>query len=166
MNNTYTLSVATYQRFLKNLDAVIDKAAAHCDAKKIDPSALLTARLYPDMFHFTKQVQVTCDFAKGGSARLAGVEVPKFEDSENSFADLKARIKMTQDFIGSLKVEQFEGADSRMITVPLKEPVTLPGVNYLQTMALPNFYFHLTTAYAILRHNGVELGKTDFIGPR
>jgi uncharacterized protein len=135
----YNLSVPVYNRFLKNLDSVLDKAAAHCEAKKIEPAALLQARLYPDMFPFTRQVQIACDFAKGATARLAGIEIPKFEDTEVSFADLKARIKKTLDFIATIKPEQ---------------------------MAQPNFYFHVTTAYAILRHNGVEVGKTDFLGPR
>jgi uncharacterized protein len=162
----YNLSVPVYNRFLKNLDTVLDKAAAHCDAKKIEPVALLQARLYPDMFPLTRQVQIACDFAKGAVARLAAVDIPKFEDTEVSFADLKARVKMTQDFIATIKPEQMEGADTRMVTLPLKEPITLAGMPYFQFMALPNFYFHVTTAYAILRHNGVEVGKTDFLGPR
>ncbi len=164
MNAMYNLSVPIFKRFLENLILIIDKAQAHCDVKKIDPNALLQARLYPDMFHLTKQIQLSCDFAKGGTARLAAIEVPKFEDIEVTFADLKARAQKTLDFMASVSADKFEGSDARMITVPLKEPVTLPGLNYLQVMALPNFFFHLTTVYAILRHNGVEVGKMDFIG--
>ena len=160
----YHASVPVFHQMLGGLSAVMDKAAAHAEAKKIDPAALTGARLYPDMFPFTRQVMIATDHAKGSSARLAGVEVPKFEDTETTFAELKARIQKTLDFIATLKPAQFEGAETRDVTIPLRsEPTTFKGRAYLFHFALPNFYFHATTAYDILRHNGVELGKPDFI---
>ena len=139
---------------------------AHADAKKIAPDALLTARLFPDMFIFTKQVQLTTDFAKGPASRLAGVEIPKYADDEKTFPELKARIAKTIAYLNAFKPEQFDGSDDKEITFPAgpDKSLTLPGSRYLLGVAHPNFYFHLTTAYDILRHNGVELGKMDFIG--
>jgi len=160
----YDASVPVFRQMLGALAAIIDKAAAHAEAKKIDPAVLINARLYPDMFPFLRQVFIATDFAKGASARLAGVEVPKFEDTETTFAELKARIQKTLDFIATLKPAQFEGAETRDVTIPLRsEPTTFKGRAYLFHFAMPNFYFHATTAYDILRHNGVELGKPDFI---
>jgi hypothetical protein len=161
----YDASVPVFHQMLSALDAIIDKAIAHAEAKKIDPSVFATARLYPDMFPFSKQITVATDFAKGPSARLAGVEVPKFEDNaETSLSDAKARLKKTQDFIATLKPAQFEGAETRDITIQLRgTPTIFKGKAYLLHYAMPNFYFHTTTAYAILRHNGIEIGKPDFI---
>jgi hypothetical protein len=160
----YNASVPVFRQMLSALNGIIDKTIAHADAKKIDPAVYAAARLYPDMFPFTKQITVATDFAKGASARLAGVEVPKFEDSEVTLGDSKARLQKTQDFIASLKPEQFAGAETRDITIQLRgTPTIFKGQPYLLHYAMPNFYFHTTTAYAILRHNGIEIGKPDFI---
>lgn len=161
----YQASVPVFTRLLTALDSILDKAAAHAEAKKIAPDALLTARLFPDMFSFTKQVQLATDFAKGPASRLAGVEIPKYADEEKTFEELKARIAKTIAYLKTIKPEQIDGSEEREITFPVGgKPKTLTGMSYLLGAALPNFYFHLTTAYNILRHNGVELGKMDFIG--
>jgi hypothetical protein len=160
----YDASVPVFRQLLSSLDTIIDKTIAHAEAKKIDPAVFATARLYPDMFPFTKQIDVATDFAKGASARLAGAEVPKFEDTEATLGDAKARLKKTQDFIATLKPAQFDGAETRDITIQLRAgPTIFKGKAYLFHYAMPNFYFHTTTAYAILRHNGIEIGKPDFI---
>jgi hypothetical protein len=161
----YQASAPRFTNTLKNLSAILDKAQAHAEAKKLDPAALMTARLFPDMFALTKQVQVACDTAKGAVARLAGVEIPKHEDTEQTFADLKARIAKTLEFIGTIKQQQIDGSEDKPIV--MKRPsgdVTFTGMQFLLGHAYPNFYFHVTTAYNILRHNGVEIGKRDFIG--
>ena len=147
------------------LSKILDKAAAHCEAKKIDPAALLTMRLAPDMFTFTRQVQLTCDFAKNTMGRLTG-EPPKFPDEEKSFADLKARIAKTIDYVKGFTPAQIDAAADKDVTFPIgpQQTMTLKGADYLVGFALPNFYFHATTAYDILRHCGVELGKRDFLG--
>ncbi len=161
----YQASVPAFLQSLAALSGVLDKTASHAAGKKIDPAALLTARLYPDMFAFARQVQLACDFAKGAAARLAGIEIPKFPDDEKSFDELKARIARTIDFLKSLKPAQIDGAEGKEISFPVGgQPMTFTGQQYLVGFALPNFYFHLTTAYAILRHNGVEIGKRDFLG--
>jgi hypothetical protein len=158
-------SVPRFAHMLTSLSAMLDKAAAHCEAKKIEPAALTGFRLYPDMLPFTRQVQIACDSAKGAAARLAGVELPKHEDTEQSFAELKARIAKTLDFIQSLKPAQIDGSEAREVVIKLRgQDTKFQGQQYLQNFAWPNFYFHVTTAYNILRHNGVELGKRDFIG--
>jgi hypothetical protein len=127
---------------------------------------LLNSRLAPDMFPLTKQVQIACDFAKGAAARLAGLDVPKYEDNEASIADLKARIAKTIEFAKSVPQAKFDGADARSVTIPFRgEPTTFDNLTYLNNVVMPNFYFHVTTAYSILRHNGVPLGKADFTGP-
>lgn len=163
-----TMSRAALPLFNQLLDAlarVLEKAEAHAAARKIDPSALSGARLYPDMFPLTRQVQTACDFAKGTVARLAGVPVPAFEDNETSFAELRARIAKTLDFIGSVDARQIDGSETRDISLTLGgKPVALKGEPYLIGFAIPNMLFHVTAAYAILRHNGVELGKADFLG--
>lgn len=162
----YQASVSVFSRSLTALDAILDKAMAHADAKKIAHDALLTARLYPDMFIFAKQVQLTTDFAKGPSSRLAGVDIPKYADDEKTFPELKARIAKTIAYLSAFKPEQFEGSGDKEITFPAgpDKSLTLSGSRYLLGVAHPNFYFHFATAYDILRHNGVELGKLDFIG--
>lgn len=149
---------------LSNLIAILDTAAQHAAEKKFEPSVLLNARLYPDMFAFTRQVQIVTDQAKGGAARLAGIPVPKYEDAETTIDELKARISKTIDFLNTIRPEQMQGAEMRDITVPLRQPLHMKGLRYLQSFVLPNFYFHATAAYAILRHNGVPLGKGDFLG--
>jgi uncharacterized protein len=158
-------SVPVLIHFLRGLSAIVNKAEAHCEAKKIDPEALLKARLFPDMFHFNRQVQLVTDFAKGAGARLAGIAVPSFADEEKSFAELQARIAKTRDFLATLKKEQFADAAERLITIKVGgQDMSFAGAAYLSGYAMPNFYFHLVTAYNILRHNGVELGKRDFMG--
>ncbi len=161
----YQASVPAFLHSLKALSKILDKAEAHATARKIDPSVLLGMRLYPDMLAFTKQVQLASDFAKGGSGRLAGVELPKYDDTEASFADLKARIAKTVDFVSSLKPAQIDGSEAREVTIPIGgQPRVFTGQSYLIDFALPNFYFHVTTAYNILRHAGIEIGKRDFLG--
>lgn len=162
----YTLSAPVFVRMLTNLSAILDKAAAHAESRKIDPSVLLASRLSPDMLPFTRQVQVACDFAKGCVARLCGEEPPSWEDKEATFVDLKARIARTIEFVQSFKPEQFEGADTRTIELKVRgEAVRMSGLAYLANAATPNFYFHVTTAYDLLRKDGVMIGKRDFIGP-
>ncbi len=164
----YRATVPTFLMMLTNLSAILKKAAVHAGARKIDPAVLVNARLYPDMFALPRQVQIAADFAKGAAGRLAGAELPAYEDKEASFADLQARVAKTIDFIKSLKPEAFAGAETRKVTIPVgrdREPREMNGATYLFDYALPNFYFHLTVAYAILRHNGVELGKGDFVVP-
>jgi hypothetical protein len=152
-------------KMLTNLKAILQKAAAHAKAKKIEESALLNARLYPDMFVFTRQVQIACDFARGTAARLAGQEPPAYEENEQSFAELISRIDRSLDYLATLKPQQIDGSETREIVRPVRgEPKKFTGINYLFQNALPNFFFHVTTAYAILRHNGIEIGKYDYIG--
>lgn len=161
----YQASAPRFANMLRNLSALIDKAEAHCAAKKIDPAALTGYRLYPDMFPFTRQVQIACDTAKGAAARLAGVEIPKHEDTEQSFAELKARIAKTLDFVESVPASKIDGSEEKEIVLAMRSGERrFKGMQYLLGFAYPNFYFHVTTAYDILRHNGVELGKTDYIG--
>lgn len=150
---------------LEALSVVLGKAAAHCEARKIDPQAFLQARLFPDMFALTRQVQIACDMAKGGAARLAGVEIPKYDDTETSFAELQARIARTVDFMRSLPPEQFEGSETRDVVLTLpSRTVEFKGQSYLLNFVLPNVYFHASTAYNLLRQGGVEIGKRDFLG--
>jgi uncharacterized protein len=165
MNLMHSMSVPVFVKTLGNLSAILDKAAAHAEAKKIDPAVLLASRLYPDMFPLTKQVQVACDFAKGTVARLAGQEPPKYDDNETTIETLKARIAKTVDYVQGFQAAQFAGAEEREVQMKIRDQtLTFKGLSYLAHMALPNFFFHATTAYDILRHNGVELGKRDFIG--
>lgn len=161
----YQASVPRFVHMLGNLSAMLEKAEAHVDARKVDPTSLINFRLFPDMFPFSRQIQVTCDVSKGAIARLAGVEVPKHEDVEQTFAELRARIAKTVGFIQTIRPEQVDGSEDRDIVVKLgKQEYRFKGMQYLLNYAYPNFYFHVTTAYNILRHNGVELGKKDFVG--
>lgn len=162
----YAASVPVFTQMLGGLQTVLRKAEAHATEKKIDPNALLQARLFPDMFPLLRQVQVACDFAKSVSARLAGVEVPKMEDTEQTFADLQARIAAVLAFLGSLDAGQFADAAQREIITQAGTPKEkrFTGQSYLFNYGLPHFFFHTTTAYAILRHSGVEVGKKDYIG--
>jgi|SRR5579859_4111318 len=158
-------SAPRFVNILANLSGILDKAQAHAEAKKIDPSVLAESRLFPDMFPLKRQVQVACDTAKGAVARLAGVEVPRHEDTEQTFPELKARIAKTIEFIRTIRPEQLEGSEDRTIHLKLGgREVDFTGMQYLLGHALPNFYFHVATAYGILRHNGMELGKRDYIG--
>jgi uncharacterized protein len=161
----YQASAPRFANTLRNLSAILDKAQAHAEAKKIDSAALTQARLFPDMFALARQVQIACDTAKGAVARLAGVEIPKHEDTEQTFAELKARIAKTLDFVESARPAQIDGAEEKEVTLKMRgQDVKLKGLQFLLGHAYPNFYFHVTTAYNILRHNGVELGKKDYIG--
>jgi len=161
----YTASVPVLVRALSNLSGVLDKAVAHAEARKIDPAVLLNSRLYPDMFALVRQVQIASDNAKGGAARLAGVQPPKYEDNEASFAELQARLEKTIAYLNTFTPEQIDGSEEREVVLTLRSgELKFVGLNYLLGYLLPNFFFHMTTAYAILRHNGVELGKRDFLG--
>jgi hypothetical protein len=160
----YQASVPVFLRTLAALSAILDKAAAHAAQRKVEPSVLLNTRLYPDMFPLVRQVQLAADFAKGAGARLAGIDVPKFADTESTFDELTARIGKTIEFLKTLTPAQIDGSETRDITIPIGgQPQSFKGQPYLLHFALANFFFHATTAYDILRHCGVELGKRDFI---
>lgn len=162
----YAASVPLLKQMLQNLDAILRQAEAHARDKKIEPAVLLQARLYPDMFPLVRQVQIATDNAKGIAARLAGVDIPSFADTEQTFEELHARIAKTLDFVNTIKPEQINGSEDRHVVVYKGAPYEMQfqGQPYLIHFGLPNFLFHVTTAYAILRHNGVEIGKDDFIG--
>ena len=162
----HSASLPVFVKMLGNLSLWLDKAEALATTKKFEVSVLLNARLAPDMLPLVRQVQIACDSAKFGVARLAGLEAPKMEDTETTVPELKARIQRTLDFIQSVPAADVEHSEERAIQVPLRgrDPLQFKGEDYLSFFAMPNFYFHLTTAYAILRHQGVELGKADFLG--
>jgi hypothetical protein len=165
--SVYDVTVPPMVTRLKALSALLDKATAYAEAKKFDPKALLEARLFPNMFPLLRQIQVTCDMAKGGVARLAEIDVPKYEDTETTFAELKARIARTIDFIESAKAAQLQGAESRTVTMTFPgSSLTFKGVDFLNDFALPNFYFHLSMSYALLRQAGLDVGKRDFLSPQ
>ncbi|MCP1293042.1 MULTISPECIES: DUF1993 family protein [Chromobacterium] len=161
----YQASVPALIRGLNNLSAILDKAAADAAARNIAPDVLLNARLAPDMFALTRQVQIASDSAKGCAARLAGVDVPSYADDEASFADLQQRIAKTVAFLQGFNAAQIDGSETREVVLKVRgDEIRFSGQNYLLGFVLPNFYFHLTAAYAILRHNGVALGKMDYLG--
>ena len=162
----HAASVPVFKQMLASLADVLSKAEAHAADRKIDPNALLQARLFPDMFPLVRQVQIACDFAKSVPARLAGADVPAYEDTEQTFAELQARIEKTRDFIDGLDAAAFDGSEQREIVLRPGTPKerTIGGQAYLLHYGLPQFFFHVTTAYALLRHNGIELGKKDFMG--
>ncbi|MBQ5948940.1 DUF1993 family protein [Massilia sp. ST3] len=162
----YTATVPVFRQMLDALAAVLEKAENHALENRIEPAALLQARLFPDMFPLVRQVQIAADFAKGTPARLAGAEVPRYEDDETSFSELQQRITKTLGFIDSLQAADIDAGAGRAITHGTGERARhfAGGEAYVTRFALPNFYFHITTAYAILRHNGVPIGKKDFIG--
>jgi hypothetical protein len=163
----YHASIPVFTRQLNNLSTILGLAATHAEAKKIDPSVFLNARLAPDMFPLSRQVQIACDGVKGGTALLAGIEAPSHTDDETSFAELQARITKTLDFLQGVSASQLDGSEERTVTLKRRDKEThFQGQAFLLDHVLPNFYFHLTTAYAILRHNGVEIGKRDFLGTR
>jgi len=160
----YAMSVQMFVPTLRQLAKLLDKGAAHAAQKKYDTAVLVNARLAPDMFPFVRQIQLACDFAKNSTARLMGVEAPRFEDSEKTYDELKARIARTLDYLASASAGAFEGSEDRDIKIPLRDQtLEMKGLPYLQNWALPNFYFHVVAAYSILRHNGVEVGKRDFL---
>lgn len=165
----YSASVPMFTKMLEALDRILAKTGKHVEARKIEPDALLQARLFPDMFAFVRQVQIACDFAKSVPARLAAVEVPSYEDNERTFADLHERIAKTLKFIGAIDAAKFAGAEGREIVLRPGTPRERRfggGESYLFEYGIPQFFFHVTTAYALLRHNGVELGKADYMGER
>jgi hypothetical protein len=161
----YQASIPVFIRMLNNLSGILDKAVAHAEAKKIDPSVFVNARLAPDMFALARQVQIATDGLKGCAARLAGVEIPSYPDTETTFPELKARIAKTVDFLKSVRADQIDGSETRQISLKFGgQPTSFRGQDYLLTFVYPHVLFHVTTAYDILRHNGVELGKTDYLG--
>ena len=163
----YEATILPLKRALKNLSREIKKGEEYANANKIEHGVLLNARLFPDMYPLTRQVQIATDMSKGAAARLASVEIPKYEDTETTFAELQARITKTLTFIESIKPTQFEGSETREITITVRKmDLKFTGHDYLLTWVNPNVYFHVTTAYNILRHNGTPLGKPDFLGPR
>jgi hypothetical protein len=161
----FSASVPVYTQFLTSLSAILKKAAAHAEAKKIDPSIFINARLSPDMFALARQVQIATDHAKGSLARLAGVEIPSYADTEATFDELEARIQKTLAYVKTFKPEQIDGTEGKEIVLTFgTQKFPFNGQTYLIQFALPNFYFHTTMAYAILRENGVDVGKRDFMG--
>jgi hypothetical protein len=161
----YEASIPTFLHTLRNLKTFLEKGTAHAEARKYDPNLLAATRLTADMLPLTRQVQIASDAAKGAAARLAGVDPPKFEDNETTLADLIARIDKTIDYLQGFKPAQFEGSEDRTITIPTpRQTFSFPGLIFLRHWAIPNFFFHVTTAYNLLRSNGVELGKADYLG--
>jgi hypothetical protein len=161
----YAASVPLFQHMLRNLVHILDKGEANAQARKFDPAVLANFRLAPDMLPFTRQVLIACDAAKLAVARISGGEAPKFDDKEATFPELKARIEKTLDYLGSVPAGALAGTEAKEITFPVGREATrtMTAQDYLTTWALPNFFFHVTTAYAILRHNGVDLGKADYL---
>ncbi|MEO8156880.1 MAG: DUF1993 domain-containing protein [Betaproteobacteria bacterium] len=161
----YQASVPVFARSLNNLAAILEKAAVQAETKKVDPAVLINYRLYPDMFQLARQVQIATDGAKGGVARLAGLEPPKYEDNEASMADLIARLRKTVAYMETIKPEQIDGSEDKTVTWKTQTATrSMQGLPYLLNHVTPNLYFHVTTAYAILRHCGIEIGKQDFLG--
>lgn len=160
----YQASAPRFIHTLNALSAILDKAQAHAELRKIDPLVLTSFRLYPDMLPMTRQVQIATDSAKGCLARLAGVEIPKYEDTEQTFTELKARVAKTVAYLGTFKPSQIDGTEEKDIVLKIGgNDMTFKGMAYLLGFAYPNFYFHVTTAYNMLRHNGVEIGKKDYL---
>lgn len=161
----HSASVPVFARMLANMTVWLDKAEAHATARKFDPAVYLASRLAPDMLPFTKQVQIACDAAKFCVARLSGSEAPKFGDDETTLQQLRDRIRRTADYVSTVPAASIDGSEAKDIVVPRRDaPITVKGEVYLKQFALPNFFFHATTVYALLRHNGVELGKGDYLG--
>jgi hypothetical protein len=163
----YDSAVPAYLQILNSMSAILDKAEAYATAKKIKPEVLLGARLYPDMLPFTRQIQLLCDHAARGCARLTHSEVPSTPDTETTFGELKQRLAATAAYVKGYTAAQFDGAETREVSFPVgPTTMTLSGQQFLSGFSLPNFYFHAATAHGILRHNGVEIGKMDFMGVR
>ena len=162
----YDASVPAFLQILGSLTGILNKAEAHCKAKNINPEIILASRLYPDMLPFSKQIQLVSDFAGKSCARLAHVDVPSTPDTEKTFEELRQRLAKTIEYVKGFKPAQFEGADAKEVTFPVgpERTMTLKGQAFLNNVAFPNFYFHAATAHGILRHNGVEIGKRDFLG--
>ncbi len=167
MPTMYEFSFTPLKRALNNLSHILEKGEAYALAKDVDPSVLLHARLFVDMYPLSRQVQIATDMSKGAAARLGGVEIPKYEDNENTFAELQARITKTVTFLDSIPAQQLEGSETKQVIITIRKvDLTFTGQDYLLQWVMPNVYFHVTTAYNILRHNGVVLSKSDFLGPR
>lgn len=165
--SVYDLTITTLSRMLQNLDRIVTQAEEHATARNIDPQVLIQARLYPDMLPFVAQIRIATDTAKGAAARLAGTELPRWPDEEATFGELHERIQKAIDFLATFTPEQFDGAEERPIEMKLpKTTLNFSGREYILGFVLPNFYFHVTTAYDILRHNGIVLGKRDYLGER
>ena len=161
----YQVTIPVFIRVLNNLSAILDKGAAHAEAKKIEPSVFVNARLAPDMFPLARQIQIATDAVKGCAARLAGVDIPSFADTETSFPELQERIAKTVAFLNGITEAQLEGSESKTVTLKVRgSDMEIQGLPYLTGFVLPNLFFHVTTAYGILRHNGVDLGKMDYLG--
>jgi hypothetical protein len=160
----YEITVTQYSKMLDNLSRILDKAAQYAEAKKFNVDVLLNSRLAPDQFNLIRQIQIACDTAKFGAARVCGKEAPSHPDTEATLAELQARIKMVRDYLTSFKSEDFVGAEERHVSQPRWEGKYLTGSEFVIQHSLPNIYFHITTAYSILRHNGVDVGKKDFLG--
>ncbi len=161
----YQASIPVFVRMLGNLSAILEKASAYAAGKKIDPAVLANARLAPDMYPLSKQIQIATDMAKGCAARLAGIDVPSYEDNETTISELQARIAKTMAFLQSVDADRIKGSEEKTVTLSLRgKEVSFVGQPYLLHFVLPNVYFHITIAYAILRHNGLDLGKMDFVG--
>ena len=160
----YDITVTQYSKMLDNLSRILDKAAQYAEAKKFNIDVLLNSRLAPDQFNLIRQVQITCDTAKFGAARICGKEAPSHPDTETTLAELQARIKTVQDYLASFNPDDFFGAEARHVSQPRWEGKYLTGTEFVIQHSLPNIYFHITTAYSILRHNGVDVGKKDFLG--
>ena len=161
----YQASIPVFLRGLENLSAILAKGAAHAETKKIEPAVFINARLAPDMFPFSRQIQIASDTAKGCTARLVGAEVPSYPDTESTFPELEARIAKTIAFVKGFTAAQIDGSEERSVLLKMRSgDMTFRGQDYLFKLTLPNFYFHITTAYDILRHNGVEVGKMDYLG--
>jgi uncharacterized protein len=160
----YAITVVQYQKMLGNLSAILDKAAAYAESKKFNVEVLLNSRLAPDQFNLIRQVQIACDTAKFGAARITGKEAPSHPDTETTLAELQARIKSTQDYLATFKEQDFVGAEERHVSQPRWEGKYMTGLEYTIQHSFPNIGFHITTAYSILRNNGVDVGKKDYLG--
>lgn len=161
----YQASIPNFIRMLGNLSSILTKAVGQIEAKKIDPAIFINARLAPDMYPLSRQIQIATDMAKGCAARLAGIDVPSYEDNETTFAELQSRIAKTIAFLQSINADQIDGSEERKVTLKLRgNEISFLGQPYLLNFVMPNFYFHITTAYAILRHNGIDIGKMDYVG--
>lgn len=161
----YDITITQYRKMLDNLSHFLDKAQAFAETKKIDVEVLLNSRLAPDQFNLIRQIQISCDTAKFGAARVCGKEAPSHPDTEKTLPELKARIASVQAYLDSFTAADFAGAEARQVTTPRWDGKYLTGLEFAIQHSIPNLYFHVTTAYSILRHNGVDLGKKDFLGP-
>lgn len=167
MLTMYDFTIPPLKRTLTNLSQILKKGEAYAKAKEVDPTILVESRLFIDMYPLKRQIQIATDMSKGAAARLAGIEIPVYEDNETTFEDLQARLEKTIAFLDSVTPQQFEGSESKQVTITIRKvDIQFTGLDYLQKWVLPNVYFHATTAYNILRHQGVDLGKSDFLGPR